>query len=76
MKDEIHPEYFEDADVHCSGCGNAFKVGSTIKEIRVTVCSQCHPFFTGKARFVDTEGRVDRFKKKFGNYKTRLSKEN
>lgn len=62
MKKEIHPEYHNDAKVICA-CGNAFTTGSTVKEIRVEICSQCHPFYTGKQKLVDTAGRVDRFKK-------------
>lgn len=68
MKDEIHPEFFE-AQVHCSGCGASFSVGSTMPEIRIGVCSECHPFYTGKQKFVDSEGRVDRFRKKYGGAK-------
>ena len=64
MKQGIHPEYFE-AKVTC-GCGNTFTTGSTQQELRVDVCSKCHPFFTGKQKLVDTGGRVDRFKKRFG----------
>jgi len=64
MKDNTHPEYHE-ADVFCAGCGTTFKTGSVLKEIRVNVCSVCHPFYTGKQRFVDAEGRVDRFRKKY-----------
>ena len=64
MKKGIHPEYHK-AKVHCSGCENTFETGSTLKEIRVSVCSNCHPFFTGKQKLVDTEGRVDRFKRKY-----------
>ena len=67
MKEGIHPEYFE-ADVHCAGCGNTFKTGSTIKEIRVNVCGNCHPYYSGKQKMLDTEGRVDRFKKKYAKF--------
>lgn len=67
MKEGIHPEYFE-ADVHCGGCGNTFKVGSTLKEIRVAVCSSCHPFYTGTQKLLDSEGRVDRFKRKYAKF--------
>ena len=63
MKKEIHPNYHI-AKVTCA-CGNSFEVGSTAKELRVEICSMCHPFYTGKQRFVDTAGRVDRFKKKY-----------
>jgi large subunit ribosomal protein L31 len=64
MKDGIHPEYNK-AVVRCA-CGETFETGSTKKELRVEICSKCHPFFTGKQKFVDTGGRVDRFKKKYG----------
>ena len=64
MKTDIHPTYYEDATVTCA-CGNTWKTGSTQKEIRVEICSNCHPFFTGEMnRIVDTEGQVDRFFKK------------
>ena len=62
MKEAIHPTYYADAKVSCSGCGREFTVGSTVKEIRVELCSQCHPFYTGKQKLVDTAGRVERFK--------------
>ena len=65
MKDKIHPEYYEDAQVVCS-CGNTFTVGSTKKLLRVEVCSRCHPFFTGEQRIVDTEGRVERLRRRYG----------
>jgi large subunit ribosomal protein L31 len=64
MKDNIHPKYYE-ATVYCGGCGNTFVTGSTIPEIRVAACSNCHPFYTGKQKLLDTEGRVDRFKRKY-----------
>ncbi|OGL63227.1 MAG: 50S ribosomal protein L31 [Candidatus Tectomicrobia bacterium RIFCSPLOWO2_12_FULL_69_37] len=74
MKTGIHPELFE-ARVTCSGCGTTFTSLSTRKEIRVEVCSKCHPFFTGKqARIVDTEGRVEKFVRKFEGKETRVSK--
>ncbi len=67
MKKGIHPEYVE-AAVHCA-CGNNFSTRATMKEIRVDICSNCHPFYSGKQKFVDTAGRVERFQKKFGgNY--------
>lgn len=62
MKKDIHPTYYNDAKVICA-CGNKFTVGSTVKEIRVEICSTCHPFYTGKEKLIDTAGRVDRFKK-------------
>lgn len=63
MKKDIHPQYFKNAKVTCS-CGNTFEVGSTQKEIHVEVCSACHPFYTGTAKFIDTAGRVDKFQEK------------
>ncbi|NLM51696.1 MAG: 50S ribosomal protein L31 [Firmicutes bacterium] len=64
MKKGIHPEYHR-TTVTCA-CGNTFETGSTRKELRVDICSKCHPFFTGKQKFVDTGGRVERFKRKYG----------
>lgn len=65
MKEGSHPEYFEKATVRCA-CGNTFETGSTKPEIRVEICSKCHPFFSGKQKLVDTGGRVERFKKRYG----------
>jgi large subunit ribosomal protein L31 len=65
MKKDIHPTYFTEAKVVCSSCGKTWTTGSTKKEIRLDLCSNCHPFFTGEAqRLLDTEGQVDRFYKK------------
>ena len=64
MKKDIHPEYFQDAVITCA-CGTEYRVGSTRKEARIAICANCHPFFTGKQKFVDTEGRVDRFRKRY-----------
>jgi len=64
MKQGIHPDYVECA-VTC-GCGNTFKTRSTRPAINVEVCSQCHPFYTGKQKFVDTAGRVERFQRRYG----------
>ncbi|QIB27690.1 50S ribosomal protein L31 [Caloranaerobacter azorensis] len=64
MKKGIHPEY-KKARVHCA-CGNTFETGSVKEEIRVEICSECHPFFTGKQKLVDKGGRVEKFKKKYG----------
>ncbi len=64
MKQDIHPNY-DDCLVICA-CGNTFQTRSTKKEIRVEICSQCHPFFTGKQKFIDSAGRVEKFRKKFG----------
>jgi large subunit ribosomal protein L31 len=69
MKEKIHPKYFTDATVICS-CGNKFTTGSTKKELKVEVCSNCHPFFTGERRMMDTAGRVERFNKRY-NLKTK-----
>lgn len=63
MKKGIHPELYE-VTVHCA-CGNTFKTHSTSKEIRSTLCASCHPFFTGTQKFVDTAGRIEKFKKKY-----------
>jgi large subunit ribosomal protein L31 len=63
MKTDIHPTYYPDAKVICA-CGETWTVGSTQKEIRVDICSACHPFYTGEQRIVDTEGQVDRFYKR------------
>jgi len=63
MKEKIHPKYNSNVKVTCS-CGNSFETGSTIDDIHVEVCSACHPFYTGTTKFIDTAGRVDRFKAK------------
>lgn len=64
MKQGIHPKY-HDCKVTC-GCGTTFTTRATVKEMRVEICSSCHPFYTGKQRFVDAAGRVDKFRKKYG----------
>jgi large subunit ribosomal protein L31 len=81
MKKDIHPKYFEDAKVSCV-CGNKFTTGSTKPEIKVELCSACHPFYTGKQKLVDTARRVERFQAKVaahkevsGNKSTRSKKE-
>ena len=63
MREKIHPE-LHDVKVHCA-CGNEFMTRSTKKELRVEICSNCHPYFTGKQRLMDTEGRVDKFNRKY-----------
>ncbi len=63
MKKEIHPKYTNESKVTCA-CGAKFAVGSTMEEIKVEICSQCHPFYTGNEKVLDTAGRVDRFKKR------------
>jgi len=67
MKKNVHPEYGE-CLVVCA-CGNTFKTRSTKPEIRVEICSQCHPFFTGKQKLIDSAGRIEKFKKKYGETK-------
>ncbi len=64
MKKEIHPEYVK-TTIRCA-CGTTFEAGSTREELKVEICSNCHPFFTGKQKFVDSGGRVERFKRKYG----------
>jgi large subunit ribosomal protein L31 len=66
MKAKIHPEYHP-CKVTC-GCGNTFQTGATIKELHVEICSVCHPFYTGKQKFVDTAGRIEKFNKKFKGF--------
>ena len=63
MKKDIHPTYFADAKVVCV-CGNVFHTSSTKKEIHVEICSNCHPFFTGKQNLIDTAGTIEKFKKR------------
>jgi len=67
MKTSVHPKY-EDCTIICA-CGNVAKTRSTKKSINVEICSKCHPFFTGKQKFVDAEGRVDKFLKKYNKNK-------
>lgn len=64
MKTDFHPQYFQKAKIKCANCGHIFETGATSEELNVEICSQCHPFFTGKKILIDTEGRVDRFRKK------------
>jgi len=71
MKKGIHPKYTE-ATVVCA-CGNTFKTGSTKPQLRVELCSKCHPFFTGQQRIVDTAGRIDRFKERLSRTASRQS---
>ena len=63
MKKDMHPKY-SDVNVHCA-CGETFITRSTVSEIRVEICSKCHPFFTGKQKLIDSAGRVERFKKRY-----------
>ena len=64
MKTDIHPKYME-CNVRC-GCGNTFTTRATTKELKIEICNVCHPFYTGKDKFVDAAGRVDRFLKRYG----------
>ena len=68
MKPDIHPDYVL-ATVHCA-CGNTFQTRSTKPELHVEICSACHPFYTGKQKFVDTAGRIEKFNKKFKGFDT------
>ncbi len=63
MKQGIHPKYYDTAKVRCA-CGNEFITGSTMPEIKVEICSNCHPFYTGKEKMIDTRGRLEKFKKR------------
>jgi len=63
MKKDIHPKYYDKAKVQCA-CGNSFTVGSTKESIEVEICSQCHPFYTGKEKILDSMGRVEKFRKR------------
>ena len=72
MKTDIHPEY-NDAKVHCS-CGNEFTTRSTVNELRVELCNECHPFYTGRQKLVDTGGRVERFQRRYGKKGSRAKK--
>jgi large subunit ribosomal protein L31 len=74
MKEGIHPKYYPNAKVICS-CGNTWTTGSTQEVIRTDVCSQCHPFFTGEQRIVDTAGQVDRYQKRMQRYQEHMEEE-
>ncbi len=63
MKEKIHPKYYE-TKVSCA-CGNSFETRSTVKELKLEICSACHPFFTGKQKLIDTAGRVERYRRKY-----------
>lgn len=68
MKKDIHPKYYDNTKVACA-CGNTFAVGSTKEFIEVEICSNCHPFYTGKEKIIDTMGRVEKFKKRMAKKK-------
>ena len=67
MQEKIHPKY-QKCTVTCA-CGNTYEVESTVEKVSVGICSKCHPFFTGKQKLVDTEGRVDAFRRRYANVK-------
>ena len=69
MKSDIHPQYAKTI-IKCA-CGNEIEAGSTKKDIRVEICSSCHPFFTGKQKLVDTAGRIERFRKKYEKFQNK-----
>lgn len=71
MKVNIHPKWYPEAQVICA-CGNTFKTGATIPQIKVDVCSECHPFYTGQMKYVDTAGRVESYKTKQSKAKSNL----
>lgn len=73
MKEKIHPEWYPEAQVVCMSCGTEWQVGATTSELRVDICSNCHPFYTGEQRIVDTEGQVDRFLKRLEERDRRLA---
>lgn len=73
MKDNIHPQYFTDAKVVCA-CGNKFTTGSTRQEMHVEICSNCHPFYTGKSKLLDTAGVVEKFRARAAKAKAKLPK--
>jgi len=70
MKEKIHPIYFPKAQVKCA-CGNTFEIGSTKDYIETEVCFKCHPFYTGKDKFIDTAGRVEKFQQKMAKKKVK-----
>ena len=72
MKADIHPEYKE-TTITCA-CGNVVEVGSTRQDIRVQICSKCHPFFTGKQKLIDTAGRIERLRKKYAKFQNQNAK--
>lgn len=73
MKKDIHPKYYPEAKISCA-CGSSIKVGSTQPESKVEICSACHPFYTGKAKLIDTTGRVEKFRKRLEKKSTPKSK--
>lgn len=74
MKTDIHPQYFSQAKIVCANCSFEFPIGCTKENVRIEICSHCHPFFTGKKVLIDTEGRVDKFRQKTAHAKGRVKK--
>ncbi len=72
MKKDIHPEY-KMTSIRCA-CGNVVEAGSTAEDLSVEICSQCHPFFTGKQKLVDTAGRIERFRRKYASFQAQADK--
>jgi large subunit ribosomal protein L31 len=75
MKKDIHPKYYEKAQVVCA-CGNTFTIGSTKERIEVEICSNCHPFYSGKEKIIDAMGRVEKFKKRMAKKQEPKKKKN
>ncbi len=73
MKKDIHPPYYPDANIKCV-CGNKFALGSTQKELEVEICANCHPFYTGKKKLIDTAGRVEKFRARASSAKQKKEK--
>jgi len=73
MKKEIHPDYFE-TKIRCA-CGNEVQTYATVKDMHIDICSNCHPFYTGKQKLVDTAGRIEKFNRKYGKSKVQQSEE-
>jgi len=74
MKNDIHPEYNQ-TTIKCA-CGYVMEVGSTKKDVSVEICSQCHPFFTGKQKLIDTAGRIERFRRKYEKFNNQQAEQN
>jgi large subunit ribosomal protein L31 len=73
MKKDIHPQYYPDAKIKCA-CGQEFRIGSTKPEIKIEICSRCHPFYTGSQEFIDVAGRVEKFKARKAKAKPKIGK--
>jgi large subunit ribosomal protein L31 len=73
MKANIHPTWYPNATIVCMSCGTSWRTGATVESLRTDICSNCHPFYTGEQRIVDTEGQVDRFMKRLQNRDARMA---